>query len=69
MSVLRAIAASAEESQAADAAARAQLRILDVDPWNEAAHLGLIRVKEQAGRHGEARRYFESYCRRMVRSV
>jgi DNA-binding SARP family transcriptional activator len=65
VSVLRALAGLAEETGTVDEAARARLRILDVDPWNEEAHLGLVRVMERAGRHGEARRYFESYRSRM----
>ena len=65
VSALRALADLAESSHAIDEAVRANVRILDVDPWNEAAHLGLVRVMERAGRHGEARRYFESYRSRM----
>ena len=39
----------AEGAQAVDAAVRAHVRILEVDPWNEGAHLGLVRVMERAG--------------------
>ena len=65
VSVLRALAGLAESSRAVGDAVRAFVRILDVDPWNEEAHLGAVRVMEQAGRHGEARRYYQSYRARM----
>ena len=65
VAVLQALAGLAERAQAVDAAVRAHVRILEVDPWNEGAHLGLVRVMERAGRHGEARRYFQSYSSRM----
>jgi two-component SAPR family response regulator len=65
ISVLRARAELAERSGAVADAVRDHLRILDVDPWNEEAHVGLVRVMERAGRHGEARRYFEVYATRM----
>jgi DNA-binding SARP family transcriptional activator len=42
-------------------ALEARLRILEIDPWDEAAHLGLIRGLETAGRHGEARRAQKRY--------
>jgi DNA-binding SARP family transcriptional activator len=37
------------------------LRVLEVDPWDESAHLCLISVLETAGRHGEARRARKRY--------
>ncbi len=37
------------------------LRILETDPWDEPAHLGLIRRLETDGRHGEARRARKRY--------
>ena len=50
---------------AVDETIRHQQRILDLDPWDEAAHVGIVRVMERAGRHGEARRYFHAYASRM----
>ncbi|MGH7539945.1 MAG: hypothetical protein ACRELC_02995, partial [Gemmatimonadota bacterium] len=41
------------------------LRLLERDPYDEPAHLGLVRALEAAGRHGEARRCFRVYCSRM----
>jgi DNA-binding SARP family transcriptional activator len=40
-------------------------RILERDPYDEAAHLSLVTVLEAARRHGEARRAFRAYVRRM----
>ena len=65
VSVLHALAGLAESAGAVDEAIHHQQRILDLDPWNEAAHVGLVRVMERAGRHGEARRYFQAYASRM----
>ena len=65
VSVLLALAELEESEGAVDGAIRDHQRILDLDPWNEAAHVGLVRVMERAGRHGEARRYFQAYASRM----
>ena len=66
VAVLQALAGLAESAGAVDDGdPRPAVRILEVDPWNEGAHLGLVRVMERAGRHGEARRYFQSYSSRM----
>ena len=65
VSVLLALAGLAERAGGVDEAIHHQQRILDLDPWNEAAHVGLVRVMERAGRHGEARRYFQAYASRM----
>jgi ATP/maltotriose-dependent transcriptional regulator MalT/DNA-binding SARP family transcriptional activator len=48
-----------------DAASRLHLRILERDPYDERAHLGLVRTLIDAGRHGEARRWYRTYCSRM----
>lgn len=42
-------------------AAHLRLRILELDPWDEDAHMALIRAWEEAGRHGEARRARKRY--------
>jgi DNA-binding SARP family transcriptional activator len=44
---------------------RLYLRILDHDPYDEDAHLGLVDVLAVAGRHGEARRRYGVYTARM----
>ena len=44
---------------------RYRLRLLERDPFDEAAHLSLIRTLLGAGRHGEARRAYASYVGRL----
>jgi ATP/maltotriose-dependent transcriptional regulator MalT/DNA-binding SARP family transcriptional activator len=63
--VTRALAEDTAARGDADAASRFFLRILERDPYDEPAHLGLIGALEAAGRHGEARRCFRAYCARM----
>lgn len=41
------------------------LRVIDRDPYDEAAHLEVCRILLQGGRHGEARRHHERYAQRM----
>jgi len=48
-----------------DAAARYALRILELDAWDEDAHIWLVRTLDSAGRHGEARRQYRNYVARM----
>jgi hypothetical protein len=38
---------------------------LETDPWEERSHLGVVTMMEKAGRHGEARRLFQTYTSRM----
>ena len=47
-------------------AIRLRLRILDVDPYDEAAHLDLVRALSAQRRHGEARRAYRTYCQRLA---
>jgi ATP/maltotriose-dependent transcriptional regulator MalT/DNA-binding SARP family transcriptional activator len=47
-------------------AIRYALRILDVDPYDEDAHLGLINSLLAQRRHGEARRAYRHYSAKMV---
>jgi DNA-binding SARP family transcriptional activator len=47
-------------------AVRHRLRILDVDPYDEAAHLDLIRALSAQRRHGEARRAYRTYRTRLA---
>jgi DNA-binding SARP family transcriptional activator len=63
--VVRALAAIAEISNRSDDAVRRYLRILEMDPWDESAHLALVATMERVGRHGEARRRYLSYASQM----
>jgi ATP/maltotriose-dependent transcriptional regulator MalT/DNA-binding SARP family transcriptional activator len=63
--VARALAADAAAAGDHDAAARYFLRVLEHDGYDENAHLGLVSTLLDAGRHGEARRFFRDYCVRM----
>jgi ATP/maltotriose-dependent transcriptional regulator MalT/DNA-binding SARP family transcriptional activator len=49
-----------------DAAARYLRRVVARDPFDEPAHLGLVRALARARHHGEARRAYESYVARMA---
>jgi DNA-binding SARP family transcriptional activator len=44
-----------------DAAVRYGLKILSRDPYDEVAHLLIVRALAMAGRHGEARRRYRTY--------
>ncbi|MFB6961820.1 BTAD domain-containing putative transcriptional regulator [Streptomyces sp. NPDC056309] len=48
-----------------DAAAGWYLRLIGGDGYDESAHLGLIAALSAAGRHGEARRRYRDYVKRM----
>jgi ATP/maltotriose-dependent transcriptional regulator MalT/DNA-binding SARP family transcriptional activator len=63
--VARMLAEDAAARGDTDAATRYYLRVLERDPYDEPAHLGLVGALEAAGRHGEARRCFRAYCARM----
>lgn len=63
--VLRALAEDASANGDDDAATRYLLRVLERDPYDEPAHLQLVRALVVAGRHGEARRHFRTYRVRM----
>jgi DNA-binding SARP family transcriptional activator len=41
------------------------LRIIERDPYDEPAHLGLVSALQEAGSHGEARRAYRAYVSRM----
>jgi DNA-binding SARP family transcriptional activator/ATP/maltotriose-dependent transcriptional regulator MalT len=47
-------------------AIRYWLRTLDVDPYDEAAHLGLVNSLRSQRRHGEARRAYRHYSAKMI---
>jgi ATP/maltotriose-dependent transcriptional regulator MalT/DNA-binding SARP family transcriptional activator len=65
LAVAAALAELAEASNDADAAIRYRLRILERDPYDERAHLGLVSALGAVGRHGEARRAYRAYVARM----
>lgn len=66
LAVTRALAGLASGDGDADGACRYHLRILQIDRYDEAAHLGLIAEMTRGGRHGEARRLYREYCARMA---
>jgi ATP/maltotriose-dependent transcriptional regulator MalT/DNA-binding SARP family transcriptional activator len=63
--IARSLAAAAAEAGDADLATRYYLRILERDPYDESAHLGLVDALRAAGRHGEARRRYGFYAAKM----
>ncbi len=64
-SVARALAETALESGDHDSAVRFYLRLLERDPFDESAYLGVIDALERGGRRGEARRWYRTYVARM----
>lgn len=65
MDAAREVARHATASGDPDTAIRIQLRILELDGFDERAHTGLIRALIVAGRHGEARRRYGVFVARM----
>lgn len=65
LTVAHALGVEAGSAGDHDTAARCYLRVLERDPYDETAHLGLVSALEHAGRHGEARRSYRAYCGRM----
>jgi DNA-binding SARP family transcriptional activator len=61
----RALAEGAEAKGEAVEAARYLRRLLERDPYDEAAHLQLVQVLFAGGQHGEARRAYRAYSSRM----
>jgi ATP/maltotriose-dependent transcriptional regulator MalT/DNA-binding SARP family transcriptional activator len=47
-------------------AVRCWLRVLEHDPYDEHAHLGLVAAHLLTGQQGEARRAYQAYCVRMA---
>lgn len=64
LAVAAALAGLADDAGDADAAVRYRLRMLERDPYDERAHLGVVRSLAAAGRHGEARRAYRRYVAR-----
>lgn len=63
---LMALAADAADDGRSNTAVRLLLLALELDPHDEPASLELVRVLTAAGRHGDARRRYEDYRRRMA---
>ena len=63
--IARSLADEAARTGHRDQAARFYLRILERDPYDEPAHLGLVTTLSESGRHGEARRRYGLYAARM----
>jgi DNA-binding SARP family transcriptional activator len=66
LEIARALADDALAAQDPDPAIRYLLRILEKDPFDEAAHLALVSALAIARRHGEARRAYRAYTARMA---
>jgi ATP/maltotriose-dependent transcriptional regulator MalT/DNA-binding SARP family transcriptional activator len=65
VAVARSLARAATNDGETDTAIRYFLRILERQPYDEEAHLELVRVLTATGRHGEARRAYQTYVGRM----
>jgi DNA-binding SARP family transcriptional activator len=63
--VLRSLVDLPARTTDADARLRRYLRLLELDPYDEGAHLGLVETLLRARRHGEARRRYDRYVARM----
>jgi DNA-binding SARP family transcriptional activator len=63
--VVRSLAGISVEAGHPDAAIVHYLRLLAKDPWDEGAHIRLVRTLDESGRHGEARRHYRGYAARM----
>ena len=61
LDVLR-IRADAAPKRGADATIAAHRKILEVDPYDETAHLAIVAALRSAGRHGEAQRAYQHYA-------
>jgi ATP/maltotriose-dependent transcriptional regulator MalT/DNA-binding SARP family transcriptional activator len=65
VAVSRALALQASQGPDPDGAVHHLLRILEVDHYDEPAHLALVTALARAGRHGEAHRHYLNYRRAM----
>jgi DNA-binding SARP family transcriptional activator len=65
LAVAQALAAVRRKSGAAEDAIRLWLRVLEHEPYDEAAHLSLVEAMAAVGRHGDARRRYQHYVERM----
>ncbi len=64
--VARRLAELLDASGEAERAGHLYLRLIQRDPYDEAAHLALVRVLDKAGHRGEARRAYRAYSSRMA---
>ena len=65
LNVTRELAAIRAASDDLDDAIRLFLRLLEREPYDEAAHVDLVRALSAVGRHGDARRRYQHYADRM----
>lgn len=65
VATVRALALEATGCGDNDAAVRYRLRLVQHDPYDEEAHLGLVAALSGSGRHGDARRAYHEYVGRM----
>lgn len=61
--VLRALASHSADI---DGKVLSLLRLIHREPYEEEAHLDLVRVLREAGRHGQAQRHYRTYAERMA---
>jgi DNA-binding SARP family transcriptional activator len=66
LAVTRTLARIAATTRDHDLAVRYHLRLLERDPYDEEAHIGLVVALASGGRHGEARRRYRLYSERMA---
>lgn len=66
VAVTRALARRHADAADHETAARFLLRLLACEPYDEQAHLLLVRELDAAGRHGDARRMYRAYAARMA---
>ncbi|HZM30899.1 MAG TPA: BTAD domain-containing putative transcriptional regulator [Acidimicrobiales bacterium] len=66
IAVARTLADDTAAGGDAATAVRCYLRVLEHDPYDEHAHLGLVATQLAAGQQGEARRSYRAYGQRMV---
>jgi DNA-binding SARP family transcriptional activator len=60
LAVLRA-RAEVEQDRNPDVALTTLFKVIEVDPWDESAHLAIVSTLRETGRHGEARRAQRRY--------
>ncbi|MAT04102.1 MAG: hypothetical protein CL424_03545, partial [Acidimicrobiaceae bacterium] len=65
LNVTRELAAIRAASGDLDDAIRLYLRLIEREPYDEAAHVDLVRALTAVGRHGDARRRYQHYADRM----
>jgi len=61
--VLRALATHSAD---VDGKVLSLVRLIHREPYEEEAHLDLVRVLREAGRHGQAQRHYRTYAERMT---